>query len=87
MTRWISYSLNNAGKGNVNLRRKDAKNIILTSVKPCMNRIVHNTATLSNDIAPIISKFKNDDSAMDVPKIFVAGKIDAKKPAGICVIK
>lgn len=60
---------------------------LLTSVKPCINRIVHNTVTLSNDIAPIIRRFRNDDSAIDVPKIFVAGKIDAKKPAGICVIK
>lgn len=59
----------------------------LTSVRPCMNRIVHNMVTLSNDIAPIIRRFRNDDKAIDVPKIFVAGKIDAKKPAGICVIK
>lgn len=52
-----------------------------------MKRIVHKTVTLSNDIAPIIKRFRNDDAAMDAPNIFVAGKYDAKNPAGICVIK
>lgn len=60
---------------------------ILTSTRPWANRNMLVYVTLSYESAPIISKLNSDVRKTDVPKILVAGRADAKKPAGIWVIK
>lgn len=60
---------------------------VLTSTKPCITRMISKNETLFSDIAPGMVIFRTADVQIAKPKIRLAGKTDARKPPGICVIR
>lgn len=87
MTCWICHSLQNERERFPQFAWIEPIAIQLTSTNPWRARMIHRTVTLFNDMAPGTERFRKAETAIAVPNIRFAGKNDARKPAGICVIK